>query len=155
MNRIIQKIAASLIVMSVVFSSACSYDEDAETRKLKKTTEDFIQALAADDEDSIDDLTDGYKYNKDDEYSERYQYGDLYEIIKYAISQTEIKEWGEVEYDKAHETAWIDVTLSYIDLFDFARIVESEYTTMSVDEYTAALDEFPKDEGSLSLKLIK
>lgn len=149
-----KKTAASVMALAVILSATgCNNHEEEYTEEIKNITEDYLAALAEDDDRTIEDITDDYDYGEDSPMSTRYDHDFVYEIIKTAISRTEITEWGEAEFNDDMTEVQIDATFSYIDLDDFADSFDSIY--ISEDDYSEALESYDElEETTITLKFV-
>lgn len=149
-----KKTAAAVLALAVILSATgCNNHEEEYTEEIKNITEDYLAALAEDDDRTIMHITDGYDYGEDEPMSDRYDRECIYGIIKTAISGTEITEWGEAEFNDDMTEVQIDATFSYIDLDDFADSFDSIY--ISEDDYSEALESYDElEETTITLKFV-
>ena len=149
-----KKTAASVLALAVILSATgCNNHEEEYTEEIKNITEDYLAALAEDDDRTIMHITDDYDYGEDDPMDTRYDRPEVYEVIKTAMSNTTITEWGEPEFNDDMTEVQIDATFSYIDLDDFADSFDSIY--ISEDDYSEALGSYDElEETTITLKFV-
>lgn len=144
----IRKVLVFSVILSMFFFVACG-NKNEDIEEIMAIPLNFIEALADSDSDAIDDLT--HRYDFDREISDYREYcPENLEIINHVISLTEITEYSEPEINKKELSAYMDITISYIDMDDF--LSELDYMYLTIDEYYEAIDAFEeREEATITL----
>ncbi|MBR1797425.1 MAG: hypothetical protein IJ757_05380 [Clostridiales bacterium] len=133
-----RKTIAVAVALSVVLAAGCAKNDDKDIEKLEQIPQEFLDALADEDYDELEQLVYGYsreqRNNPDNNYIRDFQLR--------AASLASIEDEGEVIIHRDDLTAEMDITVSYIDMDEFALYALSELQYSTLDEYLEALDRY-------------
>ena len=144
-----RRITALLLALSMFALTGCrSFTEKAEER-IVQIPDEFYAALAVGDETAIVALSP--EYNPDDDLgSIRDNYPVNYEIMRRAVSYTEVEFDGDIIINRDENYAKADVTVTYIDLMEFAFDRPVSYMTYDeMIDYLESYDDFEEKDFSL------
>lgn len=138
---ILRRLTAGFLALVLLASSGCTGKDDKDTEIISQMPEAFIGAIASEDEAAMEELADGFDY---DRLKTSIIYGstlpDSYDIMLHAASRAQAAPSGEAVFDREAETAKMEFTFTYIPLESLNDSLPSRY--MSQEELYAAVDSF-------------
>ena len=137
-----KKIVAIVLAASFIAACGCNeqksaFDVDEVGEAMEDITEAFIEALAANNEDAVNELVPDFDYVREME-AIYYRQDEMRDLGFEMISRAEIELDGDPEIHEDRGFAMVEVEVSYLSPSALADAIESDYP--SYDEYLALLD---------------
>ena len=148
----LRKITALVLVATIVGSTGCSLNKRDDAGEITAIPNAFIEAISAEDSDAVESITSKYNYELETEDYRNFS-PEVFRIVNYIISLTEIVDCSEPEINRKELTSSMDVTFSYIDIGDFVEDMDSMYLTE--EEYYEVIDAYEdREEKTLTLDFV-
>ena len=123
----LKKVISIVLAASLIGITGCKDRHEEDIKEIEKIPEQFIEALAEDDQDAVEDvsLIRNYYYS-----TMMYRNTFRFDFLKHAISLASIDEIGEITFNDEYDTARAEVTISYPDLAEFSLENGDDYLTL-------------------------
>ena len=123
-----KRIIAAATALAVIASTGCNSRDKKDAEIIEQIPVDLIEAFREEDTDRIAELADGLDMGNSFDVLREYL-GDDYEVFEVFVSEVEVVQTGEIEFDREKGTASMDTTISYPDVDENNDALGSDYAT--------------------------